>query len=88
MAILKIKATYSLDEVTIRDLERLAKHLGISKSEALRRAIRIAADAELQPGAEQLAALEALQQSISESDVDVEAWIQETETLRDDGYRV
>jgi hypothetical protein len=36
----KIKATYSLDEHTMRVLERVAKRWGVSKSEALRRAIK------------------------------------------------
>ena len=40
MAIPKIKATYSLDAETIRVLERVARRWGVSKSEALRRAIR------------------------------------------------
>ena len=40
MAIPKVKATYSLDADTMRVLERTAKRWGISKSEALRRAIR------------------------------------------------
>ena len=40
MAIPKVKATYSLDADTMRVLERAAKRWGISKSEALRRAIR------------------------------------------------
>jgi Arc/MetJ-type ribon-helix-helix transcriptional regulator len=46
MAIPKIKATYSLDEDTVRLLERVAGRWGVSKSEALRRAIRVAADAD------------------------------------------
>ena len=46
MAIPKIKATYSLDEDTVRLLERLAARWGVSNSEAIRRAIRAAADAE------------------------------------------
>jgi hypothetical protein len=40
MAIPKVKATYSLDADTMRVIERAAKRWGISKSEALRRAIR------------------------------------------------
>ena len=64
MATPKIKATYSLDAHTMRVLERVAKRWGVSKSEALRRAIqaseelpaerdeRVAALAELQSRAE------------------------------------
>jgi hypothetical protein len=40
MAIPKLKATYSLDAETMRVLERVAARWGVSKSEALRRAIR------------------------------------------------
>ena len=40
MAIPKLKATYSLDAETMRVLERVAVRWGVSKSEALRRAIR------------------------------------------------
>jgi hypothetical protein len=40
MAIPKIKATYSLDPETVELLERASRRSGLSKSEALRRAIR------------------------------------------------
>ena len=43
MAIPKIKETYSLDAETVRLLERVSRRWGVSKSEALRRAIRAAA---------------------------------------------
>jgi hypothetical protein len=46
MAIPKIKATYSLDQETVRLLERVSRRWGVSKSEALRRAIRSAATTE------------------------------------------
>ena len=46
MVIRKIKATYSLDEDTVRLLEKVAGRWGVSKSEALRRAIRAAANSE------------------------------------------
>jgi hypothetical protein len=39
MAIPKIKATYSLDAETVGALERVARRWGVSKSEAIRRAI-------------------------------------------------
>ncbi len=46
MAIPRIKATYSLDVDTVRALERVARRWQVSKSEALRRAIRtVAGDA-------------------------------------------
>jgi hypothetical protein len=43
MAIPKIKATYSLDLETVALLERVSRRWGVSKSEALRRAIRASA---------------------------------------------
>ena len=43
MAIPKVKATYSLDVETVRTLDRTARRLGVTKSEALRRAIRATA---------------------------------------------
>src|SRR5206468_11951707 len=46
MAIPKIKATYSLDQETVQLLERVSRRWGVSKSEALRRAIRSAAATE------------------------------------------
>lgn len=46
MATPSIKATYSLDLETVRLLERTARRWSVSKSEALRRAIRAAAGAE------------------------------------------
>jgi hypothetical protein len=46
MAIPRIKATYSLDQSTVRLLERIAQRWGVSKSEALRRAIRSVATTE------------------------------------------
>ena len=42
MAIPKVKGTYSLDVETIRRLEQVAERWGVSKSEALRRAIHAA----------------------------------------------
>lgn len=42
MAIPKVKGTYSLDVETVRRLEQVAKRWGVSKSEALRRAVHAA----------------------------------------------
>ena len=57
MATPTVKSTYSLDIETVRRLEALARRWNVSKSEALRRAIRAAAR---QPSPEQSDALEAL----------------------------
>lgn len=43
MAVTSVKATYSLDVETVGKLEELARRWNVSKSEALRRAIRAAA---------------------------------------------
>lgn len=51
MAISKIKGTYTLDAETVRVLNALAKRWGTSKSDVLRRAIRVAAAGLEPPGA-------------------------------------
>lgn len=62
MAIPKIKATYSLDPETVELLEQVSRRWGVSRSEALRRAIR--ASASLPAGKGQaVAALDRLQQA-------------------------
>jgi hypothetical protein len=63
MAIPRIKATYALDLDTVRTLERIARHWKVTKSEALRRAIRAAATMEPAAGTDALAGLEALQRA-------------------------
>jgi len=60
-----IKATYTLDVNSVRQLERLARRLNTSKSGALREAIRLATTHALQPGEEEIAALDALQGSLA-----------------------
>lgn len=62
MASPTIKSTYALDVETVRTLERMARSWRVSKTEALRRAIRAAAgDLEGDPA---IAALEALQRRL------------------------
>jgi hypothetical protein len=72
MAIPKIKATYSLDAETVRLLERLARQWDVSKSEALRRAIRASA-AEPRANAA-TAALDRLQQSLGMTEAVAAGW--------------
>ena len=82
MATVTIKSTYSLDVETVRALEGLARRWNVSKSEALRRAIR--GEAQRQPTAENeaLAALDRLQASLRSRKVDLARWEQDVKTER------
>ena len=73
MATMTIKSTYSLDVETVRALERLAKQWGVSKSEALRRSIRHAAETH-PAGDEAVIALDELQGSLGLSKADAQGW--------------
>ncbi len=64
MARTSIKSTYSLDLEAVETLETMAKRWRVSKSEALRRAIRLAAGHTVSGAAEALAALDQLQVSL------------------------
>ena len=65
MAIYTVKTTYALDVETVRTLEDLARRWNVSKSEALRRAIR-ASSAQAPPeGLTPIQALDRLQRSLS-----------------------
>ena len=74
MAVTTIKSTYSLDVESIRVLEALAQRWHVSKSEVLRRAIRLAAREEEPGNATTLGALDRLQRSLRERKVDVAQW--------------
>ncbi len=63
MAVPRIKSTYSLPVETVAALERLATRWGVSRSEALSRAVA-SADAS-EPLVESLAALDAWQAAIA-----------------------
>lgn len=65
MASPTVKSTYSLDVETVRTLERMARRWRVSKSEALRRAIRAAADRAAEPGSDGVVALDQLQHSLA-----------------------
>ena len=66
MAIPKIKATYSFDVETVRLIKEMSQRWGVSKSEALRRAVQNSAKLASPPGAgdARLSALDALQLSV------------------------
>jgi predicted transcriptional regulator len=76
MAIMTVRSTYALDAGTVRRLDELARRWGVSKSEALRRAIRAAAEGEEAPLAP-LAALDSLQRSMRLSRREASAWEKE-----------
>ena len=74
MAIPTIKSTYSLDVDSVRTLETLAKRWKVSKTEVLRRAIRIAATEGPSGHNTALGALDRLQNCVRERNVDVSRW--------------
>ena len=78
MARTTIKSTYSLDVETVEALESMARRLEITKSEALRRAIRSAASSVLEAPGREIAALEELQRSLGLSRKEAQAWAQES----------
>lgn len=82
MATPTIKSTYSLDPQTVRDLERLARQYGTSKSDVLRRAVQALAAREATPETQGLLALEALQKRIGLSAAQAEAWASEVRSER------
>ena len=83
MAVTTIKSTYSLDVETVRTLESLARRWNVSKSEALRRAIRSAAGEKSQRVREKLEALKQLQDYVQRRGIDVEAWAREARAERE-----
>ena len=74
MAIPTIKSTYSLDVESVRTLETLAKRWRVSKTEVLRRAIRIAATEGTSENDSALGVLDRLQTSVRERNIDVSRW--------------
>lgn len=82
MAIPKIKATYSLDVETARELEEMARRWNTTKSGALRRVIKEAA-ASARPT--RLQAFRALQRSLALTEEKAEAWNNEIRAEREAG---
>ena len=82
MAMPTIKSTYTLDVETIRALEEMARRWDVSKSEALRRAIRAAAAQDRPPRADALEALDRLQRSLRLTPVRAREWAANVRTER------
>jgi Arc/MetJ-type ribon-helix-helix transcriptional regulator len=81
MAATVIRTTYALDEQTVRRLEGLAHQWNVSKSEALRRAIR-AADSTSTTSDDRLKALDELQASMQLAKGRADAWVRKVRTER------
>ena len=82
MAITTVKSTYSLDVDTVHALEKLALHWSVPKSEAMRRAIRQAADQHLADSESRLAAYRALKSSLKLTPDQADAWVEEIKAER------
>lgn len=74
MASMTIRSTYALDPETVGSLARLATQWGVSRSEALRRAVRAAA-AGLSPAPQPQRALDSLQSAMGLNARGAEAWV-------------
>ena len=81
MASTVIRTTYAFDEETVRRLEGLARQWNVSKSEALRRAIR-AADITSTTADDRLKALDELQASMHVTRSGAEAWVRQVRAER------
>ncbi|MGH7894508.1 MAG: ribbon-helix-helix protein, CopG family [Candidatus Binatia bacterium] len=77
-----MKATYALDETTVQALEKMAQRWAVSKSEALRRAIRAAAAAEAPGGRQHVDRLDRLQRALALSPASAKAWVREVRAER------
>ena len=77
MALTKVKSTYSLDVNTVQLLDSMARGWGVSKSEALRRAIRLAASQKLSDVDVRVALFDRIQQQAGLTEQDAERWRKE-----------
>lgn len=82
MARTSVKATYALDVASVQALEKMAQRWAVSKSEALRRAIRAAAAAEAPGGRQHLDRLDRLQRALALSPARAKAWVREVRAER------
>jgi hypothetical protein len=74
MATPTIKSTYVMDIETMRALERIAQRWKVSKSEALRRAIRASAQQQRPEDSDPLQALDQLQLSLKLTPARARVW--------------
>ena len=77
-----VKSTYALDPETLAALEQVAKRWGVTKSEALRRAIRAAAQGGTAMQSERLAAWDELRRVVGLRPDAARAWQQRVRAER------
>ena len=82
MATPTIRSTYALDVATVQALDQIARRWNLSKSAALRRAIRAAAEAEPSRSGEALRALDQLQRSLKLTPARARSWASRARTER------
>ena len=82
MAITTIRSTYALDVETVRVLERIAHRWRVSKSEALRRAIRAAETHKPPAATDALRALDRLQRALRLTPAQAKAWARKARAER------
>ena len=82
MATPTIKSTYVMDVETMQSLERISRRWGVSKSEALRRAIRAAVEQPPSQPRDALRALDKLQRSLKLTPARARDWARQARTER------
>jgi hypothetical protein len=83
MSIAAVRATFSLDPESLKNLKQLARTWQVSKSEALRRAIlSVTPPKPPIPTHKRMAALHSLRKSMRDRGVDFEKWQRELRKLR------
>ena len=87
MAIPKVKGTYSLDVETVRRLEEVARRWGVSKSEALRRAIDSAARQQVPAPSRPLEVFRGLTRSIELTEEQANDWVASVRSERKSASR-
>ena len=77
------KSTYSLDSASIDKIDHLAKRWHVSKTEVVRRALRMASEHEIAASPEaKIAILHKLQKEFREAGVDFARWKRDTKRGR------
>jgi predicted transcriptional regulator len=82
MATQTIRTTYALDVETVRALDELARRWNVSKSEALRRAIRASAYPAPAGPPDSVRALDKLQRALGLGAAEAERWARAVRTER------